>query len=64
MRWPANLSAARQTLLCDAQTSGGLLLAVAESELDRLLSALTGKRVAGVVVGQLTEGDAGSILVV
>jgi selenide,water dikinase len=64
VRWPAKLSAARQTLLCDAQTSGGLLLAVPESELDRLLRALTGKGVAGVVVGQLLEGDAGSILVV
>jgi selenophosphate synthase len=64
VRWPAQLSAALQTLLCDAQTSGGLLLAVPGSEVDRLLSALDGKRVTGVVVGQLTEGDAGSILVV
>jgi len=64
VRWPAHLSAARQTLLCDAQTSGGLLLAVSDSELDRLLGALQEKSVTGVVVGQLTEGDAGSILVV
>ena len=64
VRWPANLPPARQILLCDAQTSGGLLLAVPETEVDRLLSALTAKRVTGVVVGQLTEGDAGSIVVV
>jgi selenide,water dikinase len=64
VRWPAQLSAARQTLLCDAQTSGGLLLAVPAGEADRLLSALEAKRVTGVVIGQLTEGDAGSILVV
>jgi selenide, water dikinase len=64
VRWPAQLSAARQTLLCDAQTSGGLLLAVPETEVERLLSALTRKRVTGAVVGQLTEGHPGSIVVV
>jgi selenide,water dikinase len=64
VRWPANLSAARQTLLCDAQTSGGLLLAVPEREVERLLRSLTQKKVLGAVVGQLTEGEAGSILVV
>jgi selenide,water dikinase len=64
VRWPANLPAARQTLLCDAQTSGGLLLAVPGNEVDRLLRALTVKGVTGVVIGQLTEGDAGSIQVV
>jgi selenide,water dikinase len=58
------MSAARQTLLCDAQTSGGLLLAVPDDEVERLLKALTAKRVTGVVVGQLTEGDPGSIVVV
>jgi selenide,water dikinase len=64
VRWPAHLTAARQTLLCDAQTSGGLLLAVTEAEVERLISALMAKRVTGVVVGQLTEGDPGSIVVV
>jgi len=63
VRWPAGLSAARQTLLCDAQTSGGLLLAVSEGEVARLLSELAGKNVHGAVIGQLIEGDAGSILV-
>jgi selenide,water dikinase len=64
VRWPAHLAAARQTLLCDAQTSGGLLLAVPETEVERLLSALRAKRVTGVVVGELMEGDPGSIVVV
>jgi selenide,water dikinase len=64
VRWPDQLPAARQTLLCDAQTSGGLLLAVPEKELDRLLSALEARRVPGAVIGQLTEGEAGSIQVV
>ena len=64
VRWPAHLPAARQVLLCDAQTSGGLLLAVAAGELDRLLSSLQNKKVSGAVVGELTEGEGGSILVV
>jgi selenide, water dikinase len=64
VRWPAGLSAARQTLLCDAQTSGGLLLAISESELDRLLGELTRKNVPGAVIGELIDGEAGSILVV
>jgi selenide, water dikinase len=64
VRWPTHLPAARQTLLCDAQTSGGLLMAVPGKDVEPLLKALEGKRVAGSVVGELTEGEAGSILVV
>jgi selenide, water dikinase len=63
VRWPAHLPAARQTLLCDAQTSGGLLIAVPGKEVEALLKALEGKGVAGSVIGGLTEGEAGSILV-
>jgi selenide,water dikinase len=64
VRWPAQLPVARQVLLCDAQTSGGLLIAVARQDVEPLLAALQAKRVAGSVVGDLTEGEAGSILVV
>ena len=63
VRWPPHLPAARQTLLCDAQTSGGLLMAVAGTDVERLLNALEGKRVAGAVVGELAEGEAGAIVV-
>jgi selenide,water dikinase len=64
VRWPADLAAARQTLLCDAQTSGGLLIAVPSDQLNSLLEALAGRRVPGFVIGELAEGDAGVILVV
>jgi hypothetical protein len=37
---------------------------VSESEVDRLLNGLTAKNVHGAVIGQLIEGDAGSIQVV
>ena len=63
VRWPADLPAARQILLCDAQTSGGLLLAVPASGAASLMAALEAKRVAGTVIGELTEGEAGSIVV-
>jgi selenide,water dikinase len=64
VRWPAQMPAARQVLLCDAQTSGGLLVAVPATDAKRLLEALEERRVTGSVIGELTEGEAGSILVV
>jgi selenide, water dikinase len=63
VRWPAALSAARQTLLCDAQTSGGLLIAVPPRDADRLLEALARRHVDGFIVGELREGEAGAIIV-
>ncbi len=63
VRWPADLPAARQILLCDAQTSGGLLLAVPATATAPLMAALQARQVAGTVIGELTEGEAGSIVV-
>ena len=63
VRWPVDLPAARQILLCDAQTSGGLLLAVPASAAAPLMAALQARRVAASVIGELTEGEAGSIVV-
>lgn len=55
----------QQLLLCDAQTSGGLLLAVAPENADRLIEELTRKGTpAASVVGKLTEGTPGRIQVV
>jgi selenide,water dikinase len=48
-----------QLLLCDAQTSGGLLIAVEEKKCDALLAALTEARaICAAVVGRLEAGDA------
>ena len=58
------VSAARQTVLSDAQTSGGLLIAIAAGDERRLLDALTARGVAGHVVGELTSGPPGEITVV
>jgi selenide,water dikinase len=62
VRWHHDLTAQEQLLLCDAQTSGGLMIAVAPDKLERLLSELG---VAGVptraVIGEITEGPVGQI---
>ncbi len=44
-------------VLADAQTSGGLLMAVPPGRLEALLSALSSRGVTGHAIGELTEGD-------
>ena len=58
----ATLDEPARVLLADAQTSGGLLLAVAEARLGALLDALRAEGTpAAAVVGIVTEGGAGRI---
>ncbi len=53
-----------QLLLADAQTSGGLLIAVAERDVDALLRALEHHNTpARAVVGRLDAGNAGALTV-
>jgi selenide, water dikinase len=53
-----------QILLCDAQTSGGLLIAVPEARLDRLLRSLTAGNVpAAAVIGVIDGAGQGEITV-
>lgn len=52
---------AMQLVLCDAQTSGGMLIAVAEDRVDALRSALTAKGApCATVVGRIEAGKAGT----
>jgi selenide, water dikinase len=52
---------AERVLLADAQTSGGLLLAVRPERLEQLLDALTREETpAAAVIGRLVEGNAGA----
>ncbi len=64
LTFAADLPPTAETLLCDPQTSGGLLMAVAPEKLDSLLLAL---REEGVtvrsVIGVVTPGEAGGMLV-
>jgi selenide, water dikinase len=64
VRWPAALPAARRIVLSDAQTSGGLLIAIGAEKADRLLDALKQRGVAGHIIGELTAGVPGEITVV
>ena len=62
LKWHPELTQRQQIMLCDAQTSGGLLISVAKAKLTDLLSKLdaAGTHVAAVV-GEITEGPAGEI---
>ncbi len=54
-----------RVLLCDAQTSGGLLMAVPEDRVDRLLAALRSQEVpVTAVVGEITGKGRGEISVI
>ena len=63
VRWHPDLSDNDQLLLCDAQTSGGLLMSVSADKEQELVSAL---QAAGTtcanVVGRIVEGPAGTII--
>ncbi len=52
-----------RTLVTDAQTSGGLLLAVSPDALDGLLAALEDSAPVAAVVGTLEAGEAGRVFV-
>jgi len=60
----ADIEKPGQLLLCDAQTSGGLLIAVDPARADALLAALRQRSTpCAAVVGQLRPGTAGKIAV-
>jgi len=62
--WAEDLSETDRLMACDAQTSGGLLLAVRPERLTMLLADLEKEgTLCRAVIGRLTEGPAGSIRV-
>jgi selenide, water dikinase len=62
--WPATLDKEAQLVLCDAQTSGGLLIAVAPERADGLVADLQRRGTpAAAIVGRLEEGPAGRMRV-
>jgi len=63
--WADTVSEDARTMLCDAQTSGGLLIAVAPERTDGLLDALRAEHApAAAVIGEVIAGPAGSLEVV
>lgn len=64
IRWHQGVSKEVQIVLCDAQTSGGLLISVPREKLELLLRALQDKGVPDIaVIGEVLEGPAGVIQV-
>jgi selenide, water dikinase len=57
-RWTADVSPAEHALLCDAQTSGGLLISIAANRADQLLDALREANTpAAAIIGDVRAGD-------
>lgn len=64
VRFGSEVSDDWQVVLCDAQTSGGLLLSVPEERLEILLKGLrTRKTLAAEVIGRVEDGETGIIQV-
>ncbi len=58
VRFAPEIGEPQQLLLADAQTSGGLLIAVSESNLGSLIADLKARRVpTAAVIGEITEAD-------
>lgn len=64
VRWDDAVSEIDRVLLCDAQTSGGLILAVPQNEKDALLADLLGRGLAEArIIGEMTGAGKGVISV-
>ncbi|MCK4856780.1 MAG: selenide, water dikinase SelD [candidate division Zixibacteria bacterium] len=64
VNWPESISPTKRVLLCDAQTSGGLLIAVSPTDAEKLLSALHREGVGeATIIGEITAQGKGNIRV-
>jgi selenide,water dikinase len=62
--YAARIGEAQRVLLADAQTSGGLLIAVRPERADALVAALRAEQTpAAAVIGRVSAGTAGAIAV-
>jgi selenophosphate synthase len=62
VRVDGQVAAARQTVLSDAQTSGGLLIATAEADTRGLLDQLLELDIQAAEIGELLAGEPGAIV--
>jgi selenide,water dikinase len=59
VRWHPDLTNEDKLLLCDAQTSGGLLVSVGKERLSRLVRELKARNILAAVIGSVSQqGDA------
>lgn len=64
VEWAKDITEDEKLMLADAQTSGGLLIAVPQDRLEALLAGLAAQGVGTrAVIGRVSEGDAGKIFV-
>jgi selenide,water dikinase len=62
--WASGITEDEKLMLADAQTSGGLLIAVSPAKLDGLLAGLAARGVeTRAVIGEVIDGEAGKIVV-
>jgi selenide,water dikinase len=62
--WDTSLTELQRLLLCDAQTSGGMLISVAPDRVDTLIAELHNERTPiATVIGNIVHGDTGTITV-
>ncbi|AIF44855.1 selenide, water dikinase SelD [Virgibacillus sp. SK37] len=59
--FPEDMDQIDQWILCDAVTSGGLLIAVSSKEADQLFTELQEKGVEAQIIGEVKEGSSGHI---
>lgn len=63
VRWGSAIRREDQLVLCDAQTSGGLLIAVRPEGQGRLIDGLEAAGVRAAVIGEFIEDDPGQLAV-
>jgi selenide, water dikinase len=61
--FPASMDQTDRYVLCDAVTSGGLLIAVDPAQAEALLADLVGRGVEAALIGEVTERTTGRIVV-
>jgi selenide,water dikinase len=61
VHWSSSVAAARRSVLADAQTSGGLLIAVSHGDARQLAGGLRANGADAAIIGELTPGVPGQI---
>ncbi len=61
--WDERISYIKKVLLCDAQTSGGLLVAMPESHADAFVQELNKSGINGEIIGKMVSEGTGLIIV-
>lgn len=64
VEYSEHISEIDQLILCDAVTSGGLLISVPESEANSLQEALKNRNVPSAIIGEVSSDNAGKIRVI